>query len=93
MYIQSATDNRCYFSGYRSIIYDRVNSIGSGPDFVRQESVVDRSLVVSVAGEERVRLFVLLMARITEIVGVHEQMDPEATLALFATHEVFYRKP
>src|SRR6267154_174799 len=91
MYIQSATENRCYFSGYRSIIYDRVNSIGSGPDFVGQERVVHRSLVALVAGEEGVRFLLFLDACVAKIVGVHKQVDPETTLTLLASYEVFCR--
>src|SRR6267154_2527330 len=91
MYIQSATDNRCYFSGYRSIVYDRVNSIGTGPDFVGQERVVHRSLVALIAGEEGVRFSLLLEARVTKIVGVYKQVDPETTLAFLASYEVFCR--
>ena len=92
MNIESVTDNRCYLSGYRSIVYDRIDSIGSGQDFVRQEGVVDATLIALAAGEESLRSSLFFHTCVAQIVGVYEEMPPKSTTAIFASHEVFYSK-
>src|SRR6267154_4745104 len=92
MDIESMADNRCYLSGYRSIVYDRIDSVGSGQDFVGQEDVVDATLIALAAGKESLRSSVFFHTCVAQIVDVYEKMSPKSTTAIFASHEVFYNK-